>query len=89
MNGNWPATIPTQGSVTLPMPYDAGLSVECSGSLPRTASCRNNESVHFLAQTTNPNGKRVRVDSSRATSGFSRFKSTRLLPPALMISQMT
>ena len=26
MIGNWPATIPTQGSVTLPMPYDAGLS---------------------------------------------------------------
>ncbi len=46
-------------------------------------------STHFWAYTTNPSGNFVRLELNCATSGLSRFRTTRLRPPALMISQIT
>ncbi len=44
---------------------------------------------HFCAYTTNPSGNFVRLELNDAMSGLSRFSTTRLRPPALMISQIT
>ena len=46
-------------------------------------------STHFCAYTTNPSGNFVRLELNDAMSGLSRFSTTRLRPPALMISQIT
>ena len=61
----------------------------CQFAVERVAAGPVPGGAHFCAYTTNPSGNFVRLDLNCATSGFSRFRTTRLRPPALMISQIT
>ena len=63
---------------------DAELEINISLRLCPFAS-----KLYFCAYTTKPSGNFVVPAGSRAISGLSKFKTTRLLPPALMISHKT